>query len=255
MADLAGVRAKLRRAGEHLEAFDTLFEQFVRTEPYSITFEFDPETGWHTFRWCVEGEPPLEEMALIFADILGNLRTTLDYLVWQLVLAGGSRPGRRTAFPVVKREKDWAVQGGSALKGVAEEWAGLIEAMQPFQRFDAPEVHPLAILEHMNNIAKHRFLPLAILTADEFGYLVNVADLPAGETFESRDFLDAPIVDGAELARFRSESHRQIAVQVNQRPRFRLTFRDGLEIGWTPAGLVEWVREAVAQFEPAFLPH
>jgi hypothetical protein len=253
VADLAGVRAKLRRAGEHRLAFDRLFEEYLETEPYSIVFEFDPESGWHTFRWHVETEPPLEDLALIFGDILSNLRATLDYLVWQLVLSGGSRPGRQSGFPIVKREKDWPVQGGAALKGVPEEWAELIESMQPFQRPDFPELHPLAILEQMNNINKHRFLPVAVLTAEEFSYLINVAEVPPGETFESRDFLEQPIADGGELARFRSQSRRPIAVRVNEHPRFRLSFKAGPDIGWTPLELVEWVREAVARFEPAFL--
>jgi hypothetical protein len=252
MADLSGVRAKLRRAEEHCQAYDELFANYLETDPYAILFEYDLETGWHTFRWSVESEPPLEELALIFSDIVGNLRSTLDYLVWQLVLLGGRKPGRQTAFPIVKREKDWRVQGGSALTGVSEEWAQLIEEMQPFQRFDRPDLHPLAILEHVNNITKHRFLPAAVLTADAFGYLINVANVPSGETFESRDFLDRPIADGAELARFRAQSHAAIDVQVNENPRFRLSFRDGVEIEWTPADLLAWVREAVAQFEPAF---
>jgi hypothetical protein len=253
VADLAGVRAKLGRAEEHRRALDELFARYLQAEPYSILFEFDPLSGWHTFRWRVQEEPPLEELALIFGDILGNLRATLDYLIWQLVLANGTKPGRQTGFPIVKRKKDWPVQGGAALKGVPEEWAGLIEAMQPFQRFDQPELHPLAILEHMNNINKHRFLPVAVLTAEEFGYLINIGEAPAGETFESRDFLERPITDGGELARFRSQSRRQIPVHVNEHPRFRLSFKDSLGGGWTPLDLVAWVREAVVQFEPAFL--
>ena len=56
MADLAGVRAKLRRADEHRIAYDELFESYLETNPYSILFEFDPETGWHVFRWVVVKE-------------------------------------------------------------------------------------------------------------------------------------------------------------------------------------------------------
>jgi hypothetical protein len=42
-------------------------------------------------------------------------------------------------------------------------------------------------------------------------------------------------------------------VQIGSHPRFRLSFRDGVDLDWAPIDLVEWVREAVAQFEPAFL--
>jgi hypothetical protein len=254
MADLAGVRAKLRRADELRQAYDELFGAYLESDPYAIIFEFDPASGWHTFRWSVDSEPPLEDLALIFSDILGNVRSTLDYLVWQLVFTGGRKPGRQTAFPIVKRAKDWPVQGGAALRGVPQEWAELIEAMQPFQREDRPDLHPLAILEHVNNLSKHRFLPAAVLTADSFSYLINIAGVPEDETFESRDFLELPIVDGGELARFRAKSRSQIAVHVNENPRFRITFKDGIDIEWTAFELIEWVREAVAQFEAAFLP-
>jgi hypothetical protein len=253
MPDLGGVHAKLRRVDEHRRAYDELFEAFLMTHPYGITFEFDPESGWHTFRWSVAGVPPLDDLALIFSDIVVNLRSVLDYLVWQLVLLGGRKPGRKTAFPIVKNEKDWAVQGGVALRGVPEQWAELIESMQPFQRFDRPDLHPLAILEHVSNLTKHRFLPAAVLTADSFGYLINVAGVAPGETFESQDSLENAIVDGAELARFRAASRAPIAVQVNENPRFRISFRDGIEIEWTPSDLIEWVREAIAYFEAAFL--
>ncbi|MDX6684540.1 MAG: hypothetical protein QOF86_668, partial [Baekduia sp.] len=31
-------------------------------------------------------------------------------------------------------------------------------------------------------------------------------------------------------------------------------FDDGLDFGWHPVALIEWVRETVAHFEPAFRP-
>ena len=68
------------------------------------------------------------------------------------------------------------------------------------------------------------------------------------------DFLDRPIADGAELARFRARSRSLVEVRVNENPRFRLSFRDGVDVDWAPIDLVDWVREAVAQFEPAFRP-
>ena len=95
MPDLSGVRAKLEWAAEHRRAYDGLFESYLASHPYSIAFEFDPDTGWHTFRWRVTAEPPLERLALILGDIVGNLRSTLDYSSGSSSSsAGASRDGR-----------------------------------------------------------------------------------------------------------------------------------------------------------------
>jgi hypothetical protein len=251
MPDLSGVLAKLERAEEHREAYDELVEEFVGSEPYTIYSEYDPGTGWHSLRWQVLREAPLQRMALIFGDMISNLRATLDYLVWQLVLASGNRPGRRTAFPVVRRAKDWEVQSKTALRGVEQRWVDEIEARQPYHRPERPSVHPLAILDHVNNLNKHRFLPVALLSVEELGLLINVRPA-AGEAIESQDFLDRPITPHGVAARFRVPSRVHLDVVVNQAPRVRLSFDDGLGFDWHPIELVEWVRETVAHFAPAF---
>jgi hypothetical protein len=251
MADLSGVLAKLDRAEEHRQEYDDLVEEFVAAQPYSIYTEYDPKTGWHTVRWLALREPPVERLGLVFGDMVSNLRATLDYLVWQLVLVGGKRPGRRTGFPVVRRTKDWAVQSRTALRGVEQRWVGEIEARQPYHRADRPSVHPLAILDHVNNLNKHRFLPAAVLSVQQLGLLINVEEA-RGEVIESQDFLDHPITPGGELARFRVPSGALLEVAVNEAPRCRVSFDDGLDYEWHPIELVEWVRDTVAQFEPAF---
>jgi hypothetical protein len=251
VADLIGVLAKLGRAEQHREAYEELVAEFVDSHPYTIMTEYDPRTGWHTLRWQVLREPPLVELALVFGDMIGNLRASLDYLVWQLVLAAGNRPGRRTSFPVVRRAKDWAVQSRSALEGVDPEWAAVVESRQPYHRPERPAVHPLAILDHVDNLNKHRFLPAAVLSVEELSVLIDVRPVP-GEVIESRDFLDRPITPGGELAHFRVASGALLDVVVNEAPRCRVSFDDGLRYDWYPLELVEWVRETVARFEPAF---
>jgi hypothetical protein len=196
-------------------------------------------------------EPPLQGLALIFGDMISNLRTTLDYLVWQLVLAAGNRPGRRTGFPVVRRAKDWEVQSRTALRGVEQRWVDEIEARQPYHRPEQPALHPLAILEHVNNLNKHRFLPVAVLSVQHLDLLINVKEA-AGELIETQDFLDLPIRPDAELARFRVPSRAYLEVVLKQAPRCRVSFDDGLDYEWHPIELVEWVRETVVEFEPAF---
>jgi hypothetical protein len=250
-AEITGVLAKLRRADEHREAYDEIFEAFTSTEPYGIISEYDPQTGWHTLRWHVSHDPPLEQLALVFGDMISNLRATLDYLVWQLVLAAGKRPGRRTGFPVVRREKDWEVQSRAALAGVEPEWVEEIELRQPYHRPEQPALHPLAILEHVNNLIKHRFLPAAMLSVERLGLLINVRSA-SGEPLESVDFLDRPITPGGELARYRVPSGAYLDVAINQAPHVRASIDDGLDYPWHPIELIEWVSETVAVFAPAF---
>jgi hypothetical protein len=253
VTDLTGVHAKLQRADRHRLEFEELYAGFLSMRPYSISTRFDPVTGWHSFHWHVEHEPPLAELALIYGDILGNLRTTLDYLVWQLVLAAGNKPGRYNTFPVITRSKDWDVQSVSALRGVDERWVEEIKNVQPFRRQEHRELHPLVLLEEGNNLHKHRFLPAAVLTADVVDYLIDISSIGPGEELESQEFLHRPIVDGGELARLRSSSRRELDVRVADAPRFRLSFPDGLGEQWYMIELVGWVREVVARFEPAFL--
>jgi len=253
MAHLSGVLAKLDRAEEHRLEFDQLVEEYVGGEPYTIYSEYDPATGWHTLRWQALREPPLERLGLVFGDMISNLRTTLDYLVWQLVLAAGNRPGRRTSFPVVRRAKDWEVQSRTALSGIEQQWVDEIDSRQPYHRPERPSIHPLAILDHVNNLNKHRFLPVALLSVEQLGLLINV-ESARGEVIASQDFLDRPITPDGELARFRVPSRVHLEVAVNQAPHCRLSFDDWLDYDWHPIELVEWVRETVVQFEPAFRP-
>jgi hypothetical protein len=251
VADLAGVRAKLRRADEHRLAYEELFHSFLETQPYSLSLEFEPDTGWHILRWEVATEPPYEELALTFGDMVSNLRTTLDYLAWQLVLQCGTEPGRHTGFPVARRPEDWPAQSAAALAGLAPEWADEIQSLQPYH-WPEPELHPLAVLDHVNNVNKHRFLPPALLTLERYDYLISVEHVPVGEQVETRDSVEEPVRHGGELARFRTESHAPLDVRVDEPPQFRISFQDELGHDWHPIELVTWVTEAVVRFEPAF---
>lgn len=97
---MTGPWAKFRRAEIHSDEFDRVLLGHLETKPYSITRHFDAESGWNEFRWKVapDARPPSEDLALIFGDILSNLRASLDYLVWQLVCLAGERRRERTRF-------------------------------------------------------------------------------------------------------------------------------------------------------------
>ncbi len=65
-------------------------------------------------------------------------------------------------------------------------------------------------------------------------------------------FTGGVIEDGAEHFRARVTPPVDFSVIVDKDPTFRISFRDGLGHDWRNRELIEWVRTAIAVFEPAF---
>jgi len=253
MADLTGPLAKFNRAVAHAECFDGVLQGFVDGQPYGVSFNYDAETGWNELCWDVRREAPLETFAVIFGDILYNLRASLDYLVWQLVCAAGNVPDKDTAFPVVKRQEDWTRDRTQArVRGVGDPWLGEIHALQPYHRADRPEIHPLAILDEVNNINKHRFLPASVVGLREFGFELGVEEIADGEGVQIDNRIGQPVEHGAPFLRFRPESGSKLDVRMDQAPSVRILFADGLDHRWNIPELIEWVWDTLTRFEPAF---
>ena len=149
VADLSGVRLKLGRPEEHLSTLKT--EVDARTEQHSDRSLIDVrrDGDWHV----VEIEPPPSiprRWALIGGDLIHNLRSVLDHLVWQLVLRDGQQPSRWNEFPIIDSEQRFLQEvkfrkrnpDRSPLQGIrvdGDAWA-IIEAAQPYKR---PKPHTL----------------------------------------------------------------------------------------------------------------
>lgn len=249
-ATMDGVWAKYRRAVEHADEFDGLLSRYAEDDSYRVTFEFDPETGWHHFKWDIRAEPPRERFALLFGDMLYNLRASLDYVIWQLCIRDGAELHKYRYFPACKTTHQWNSALGRELKGLDPTWIQVIDDLQPYHRVDRPEIHMLALLDHINNANKHRVLPPTITGVGEFRTLIHVQDVPAGEEFEQ--FFDETMRDGADLFRFRTASRLKLPVDMETKPSIRVTFPQGLGHSWTNREMVEWVFDALTRFEPAF---
>jgi len=61
-----------------------------------------------------------------------------------------------------------------------------------------------------------------------------------------------PEDDGAPFLRLLPESERELDVNMNELPSFRVSFRDGLDHNWLTADLMDWVDGTLTRFEPAF---
>jgi hypothetical protein len=159
-------------------------------------------------------------------------------------------PTDRAAFPVVKRESDWPGAAGDRLRGVAPEWVDAIRELQPYHRAKRPELHPLALLDNANNISKHRTLPAVISSSRTWDF-----DLEriGGTELEFDSHMGGPVVNGATLFRIKAKTKALINFNFDQSSAlFRIGFEDGTGHEWDIAGVLDWVRDTIARFEPAF---
>lgn len=159
---LVSVNLKLARAHEHLQAIATLDESFEAVD-CKVTFTEDHEKNIGFF---VIGLPtPPLVLGTIVGDCLHNLRSTLDYLVWQMVNSNPpEKPGRRNMFPICSSGKNFDAQVKSGrLAGVPALAAEIIERFQPFDDAD----HPLALLDKLYNADKHQDLNFTISVASD----------------------------------------------------------------------------------------
>jgi hypothetical protein len=98
MAIPIGVTTKIERANHHIKNLETMIQAFHKTDPYSVVREEDPNTGALAFAIHFRSYPPATFSALI-GDAVHNLRSSLDHLIGNLVLANNKRIGAGNEFP------------------------------------------------------------------------------------------------------------------------------------------------------------
>ena len=95
MDRLEALRIKYARAQEHRAAWSRGLDKWVATMPYGVRGKADP-SGWFVIRLVARELPP-PELSLSFADMISNLRATLDHIIWALVEESGN--ARTTNWP------------------------------------------------------------------------------------------------------------------------------------------------------------
>jgi hypothetical protein len=260
---MAVVLAKLDRARFHASQFSEKWGQFAAASIYTVTT--DREAPW-TFHltWTYQPDSPenqaaLTELSLIYADLLGNLRATLDYLAWQLVLVAGNTPTDQTGFPAAKSRSNFGSLRAQKLTGIKGRWADLIESIQPYH---AQQLHDdmFFILDHNNNIAKHQAMHATIFSMDAtpsrpLGLNISHPEM-GGRQLCFENLLDRPVEAGEDFYRIKTDPPiKGLAVTPSMAPA-RIKFEDGLNhaagFDYTNRDLIQWVADTVAKFEAAF---
>ena len=111
-------------------------------------------------------EPVPARFGLIFGECLQCMRSSLDYLIWELVLAAGGTPDRLNMFPVALNQKDYdhSLSKRHRLDGLTDAMKAEIYQLQPLLE-DDPAASVLAVLDDLAIINRHRRVILTSLTA------------------------------------------------------------------------------------------
>ena len=154
MVTLEGVNAKIQRAQDEIERLSEDVAASCESQRSLFCEELRPDVGDKI--WIFRGETPIVpiEYSIRLGEIVYNLRSALDQLVWQLVHANYKIPHHRNEFPIYDNETRFNEAVKRKLKGVSQETSSKIKEMQPFLESD--EWGALKTLHSLCNIDKHR---------------------------------------------------------------------------------------------------
>jgi hypothetical protein len=159
---IGGPTLKLRRAREHLDAFDEFAYPFIAAETSRITQRYDAKHRVVLFE--LQPTPTPREWGPIIGDALFDCRSALDQFA--NVLAGGDPDDRVTAFPVCESEAMFSSEKTQReLSRMSSDAVALVKEAQPFRgtRTKHPEYDELWVLHELCNTDKHRALHLTSL--------------------------------------------------------------------------------------------
>jgi hypothetical protein len=162
-ASLDGPIAKLDRAKTHFQALNKSIGAFKRSKTHDfVVTKFDPDTGEKVLSLKILKEPKNPEWGLLLGDMVHNLRSALNHLVWQLVILNDEQPRRQNQFPIISTKKEyWEVPANRSesvrdrmLAGISEEHRAFIDLVQPFNARGESNGTSLAVLSWLSNADK-----------------------------------------------------------------------------------------------------
>lgn len=160
---LQGCFGKLARPEKLINDLRRQNLNFFKKGDFQSEIVRNPETGCQQLV-ATKVQPPPVSHSLIVGDILYNLRSCLDHLVHQLIVANtGAQPTYRTyEFPIFVTESQFNKNVDRLLRDVSPDGVGRIKQVQPFT-FERPKDTSLYNLNEMGLVDKHRLPLLAVI--------------------------------------------------------------------------------------------
>jgi len=152
-----GPKLKIKRAKKHISELEALLQAFHQTKPYEPIREDDAKTGEYVYRVRIHKPIPVCISAII-GDIVHNLRSALDQLICDLVLANRKQIRRGTGFPISATVKHFEKASVGKIKGISTKADRFIRRLKPYKGGNTP----LWILHELDALDKHQgIIPVA----------------------------------------------------------------------------------------------
>ncbi len=158
MNPLDGVRLKIERAEYHLQELNRFICKWEETKPFVCTGREYPNQPAYIYTIEINAVPG--GVGVVVGDVLHNIHSALDNIVWQLAILSTSNPYERTAFPIFSRVgKSTENEINRLLRDIPANARLVIESLQPYKATN-PQSHPLYLLQELSNCDKHRKLTI-----------------------------------------------------------------------------------------------
>ncbi len=155
---LEAIQAKVTRAKQHISDFQLALSSFAAGSPYAVSCKEDLERGKRVYYISKADRVP-QNLAAIAADIIQNLRSPLDHVSYQLVLAarggGSAKPNWKVYYPISGSATAYPATRNGTIKGVRQEIVDAIDATEPYK---GGKGHALWQLNELNKPDKHELL-------------------------------------------------------------------------------------------------
>jgi len=206
-------------------------------DPSRTATEYYPEADVHVFR--LDTELPPKRFSVEAGNIVHQLRSTLDNLVWQLVILNQCRPRggiRGNCFPILLSEDPnfrFAKNTKNSLRGVEPTHRTAIQRLQPYEHPSGipPAENPIKLLSGLSNRDKHQELQLLAARQDRRPFdwqfrrelpqtwhpsMMHGGEINGGEVIEWMEFPDTPLNPGAVVgwAIVRREGDAEVEMKV-----------------------------------------
>jgi hypothetical protein len=219
MASMQSHSLKLEQAAAHLKQLELeIFAWFDKDKHRTLSIEPDPNVPLHQCLKISADDIPVAPFSLIIGDVVQNIRSALDHVVYALANAYtetlSEKAARDSQFPIIGDEGQNGATGlgASNFQSIRQRRIGcidpkaqaIIERVQPYHRGAIFRGHYLWKLNELSNIDKHRSVHLgAALTRDVIIRHCIITDAPGGKA--ALEMLRSGVIKGSAIvARFGS---------------------------------------------------